>query len=1130
MQYLSNYLSHDFPDSVQNDPNYQIFSVPLLSDTLYVADDSEWVSPITDVNHIRQQADIISHQYVLKYGNYPAKEYIIFRKPSDKPFGFWDMVAVIRQYLNDVGYKAHYTDKELKQFNSLLNPSKKIKANWERQLRIPPIVMATYFGGVDVTAYSDWYKYLDGKNINKNKSTAMIALYKDVFFTSQLTLAVSSSDRKRKVPIRITYRDTMALAPQGGLAKLGEIVNQPKLDTAKWDKEDHDKGIISNADYYKFKSRGGYYKTHMRQLLINRPKDYFRYAMGDSEITLKYLGFFLNQEKKVYDDGLIDSLHIPATLTSLSDEIADHYAKQPYYENQAKDLLDQLFDGDDVDLYLRPAKYVQEPPKYKKEWQYVLTATNLKDAKDDQDLADRIALQHRLIDKLKSFMARDAVSWAIMADGRLCQYLPHSLENLIDFNKLYELNPNFNPVDLLDDEKNIKVKQYRPHFGNLDGQLNNNYTKVGYHLRRNTKNELPSLSDLLTYLWEKSLYSNYHEIKDHTESLVDVSPVYWLDKKIDYRYSRHGYYFMEPDGNKAKHEAKAHDLISVRPDPTYNQGFKMALQSYVGGMNLCYCPGVLLFKYTYDVDLKSSYVNAGHLIPDFRLDVEPIVDATNLTINEFNKKVRPKMLNDVFTLGVCDVDYKLPDNIRRVPVGVKQAKKGATPRYVLEHHRACLTLTDVMDLLDHGADVYFHRIIIPVQKRLDGSFDTLASTGKMQDWTLSQRNQAKKEYGKSSPEQEFFKLLGNGAYGKTGQGLSEKTSRNFADGKSYFVPFSRSTNPYLAAQYTSIARYQVNWLMDAMNRLVPGSVISSVTTDGFIFCADKKVDPDKLVAEIRAHAPKQWVQVNDKWFNGQFFEFKSKVPGDTSICSVNTPLVNIRTRFNFTLDGRILALTGVLGLGYQYIYQELSYGMTTIDVKSHQLASLVDLKHRTDYKHLLHEWTQPVTLGLGYDDTYKLTKFHDNGNGFGWYESKPFRTVDEVETYKEEAKPFRKLFPLFRSEYAKAWLGFNNNVITTGNTKHIAWVADDVQTSLKAINFDELKDKYHQKYVPQVFLRYLHQHQSELSSEDFKNLYDETESDRYSTFSAFKQAVKRATGFVNELVVIEQNWDAGMNL
>lgn len=175
-------------------------------------------------------------------------------------------------------------------------------------------------GGVDVSAYADWYKYID--NGDKKNNANVITLYQHAFFTQPFTTEIVSPDRHRKVPVTLQYRDMMALGPQGGLKKLGEMVNQPKVDTTVWDKEDG--------------KPAGFYKSHMRDLLKDRPQDYYFYAMNDAEITLKYLGFVLRIEKEIYNGGLLKSMYIPTTLTSLSDRLTEHYLEQPFNKKQVK--------------------------------------------------------------------------------------------------------------------------------------------------------------------------------------------------------------------------------------------------------------------------------------------------------------------------------------------------------------------------------------------------------------------------------------------------------------------------------------------------------------------------------------------------------------------------------------------------------------------------------------------------------------------------------------------------------------------------------------------------------------------------------------------------------------------------
>ena len=98
-------------------------------------------------------------------------------------------------------------------------------------------------------------------------------------------------------------------------------------------------------------------------------------------------------------------------------------------------------------------------------------------------------------------------------------------------------------------------------------------------------------------------------------------------------------------------------MTTLQADEAYNQGFRMAIKAYSGGQNLCYNPGIIKMPYVYDIDLKSSYVNAGHLIPDIKLDEAPLLDMTDLSLNEF-KKLIPQLPNGIFTLGACDVDYR----------------------------------------------------------------------------------------------------------------------------------------------------------------------------------------------------------------------------------------------------------------------------------------------------------------------------------------------------------------------------------------------------------------------------------------------------------------------------------------
>ena len=75
---------------------------------------------------------------------------------------------------------------------------------------------------------------------------------------------------------------------------------------------------------------------------------------------------------------------------------------------------------------------------------------------------------------------------------------------------------------------------------------------------------------------------------------------------------------------------------------------------------------------------------------------------------------------------------------------------------------------------------------------------------------------------------------------------------------------------------------------------------------------------------------------------------------------------------------------------------------------------------------------------------------------------------------------------------------------------------------LKGSNYLELYKNYQETYKWKVLLRYLAKYEEKY---DLKSIYNELFSKQYSSFSGFKQAIKRAKGrFVNPLAELKENW------
>lgn len=1105
-------------------------------DTVYVADDSEWDTskkPTDDIDY-RNQDDIISHQYVLKYSYFPAMKVIIFRRMNDKFFSFWDLITVIRFYLSKVGYNEKYTDHDYQRIANQLGMKKRnIKQKLQSSIRVPPITWIGFFSGVDITAYYDWQKYLSIQG-KAGKDPNLIALNKQEFFSNFYSIMVTDPNSRRiKYPVTIKFTDTMALGPQGGLAALGNIVGHQKLNTKLWDLQDD----LITYHQYEDPFDGGYYKGHMRYLLDQRPDDYQEYALGDSVVTLMYLDFFMKNVIAVYDEGLINQIHIPATLTSLADEISSHFSKFPYDKLTVNNIYNDIFQNVDIKSFLRPSFYNLKPPKDPEQWAKVI-----KLAVSDKD---EYEFQKIFIYLLKPYLAKGSLTYQFSKNGNLYQKLtdsatksnpnghPEKLKKRINFEKLYADNPHFNVYDFA--KQRIKVSKPKL---KISSQLRNHYSDHAHQLIATHANVPPTIDEFLIELFNNSVYFKFPITNRMNKiQIVKWNPKVFLTYQLDFDKMRKGYDFITQSSFDKKHKKGSHDQFTVHPDPVYNDGFFMAKQAYVGGMNLAFNPGIIsdAYKYKYDIDLKSSYVNAGLLIPDFRLDCKPILDAHDFDASILKDyRNHPELFpNGPFTIGVTNVSYHFPDNVKRVPVGYKPLIKGQGPVYVRQANQVNMTLTDVINIIGHSGNVRIHRIIIPEQKKLNGRVDNLAPIGRMQYWSLMRRNSAKRlrnkfdsgsaEYRKYDSLQLFYKLLGNGGYGKSGQGLGSRSTRDFLTNVTMYVPFSRNTNPFTAAQYTSIARYQVNSLMDLVENIYPNSLIPSVTTDGFIFCTNNLFDEAKVKSKCKKAFNSHWTQVNQAHFNGQYFELKSHNQNQKF---TTEPLINIRTRFNMTLDNHIKALVGLKPDEWttKRIARMIKNDVVTFDVDDFRMQSLIDMKHSIDHKRYtsMETWYQPKWLNLCPDDTYKPISFVQQGK-FGYYLTRPFASIDELMIYKSELKKYRSLFPAFRAKYAQAFIELDQDIRSyqhgRNNEHHVAWVQSDVP--LLGKNYQALLKDYRSHYVPQVTLRFLARHQDQY---DLKSIYNNLFKDHYKRFSSFNQAIRRnKKSFINPLCLYREN-------
>lgn len=286
-------------------PNFDVDSKVICAFDVEYQSGVQKIIPIGGRDKMVQQRrleDIISIQLAFNYQNREPVQCFVHRDPSDKPFIMYDLIKQLKAYLQ--GIKAL---DQLKQRNKTFT-----------------LELWTFWGGVDISAFNDYDKVLTeyAKDKAALDSGKLVTLHGNTVFTGRpLNLTVKNDQRQtyELVPkMRLTIRDMTKLAPgKSNLAKLGDLVNLPKLDTEKWDVDD---------GYTK-----GYYKSHMTELWRNRPSDFVDYAMTDTVITALYGAFMLEMQRGLAREGLgtFKPVELKASLGAIAANTITVKNKQP---------------------------------------------------------------------------------------------------------------------------------------------------------------------------------------------------------------------------------------------------------------------------------------------------------------------------------------------------------------------------------------------------------------------------------------------------------------------------------------------------------------------------------------------------------------------------------------------------------------------------------------------------------------------------------------------------------------------------------------------------------------------------------------------------------------------------------
>jgi DNA polymerase type B, organellar and viral len=202
-----------------------------------------------------------------------------------------------------------------------------------------------------------------------------------------------------------------------------------------------------------------------------------------------------------------------------------------------------------------------------------------------------------------------------------------------------------------------------------------------------------------------------------------------------------------------------------------------------------------------DYDLASAYPTAMAMLREPLWDtVRPTRDLEDLRFGKFS---------------FAWVEFEFPNSVRYPTLPVRTDHGLIFPRRGLS--RCCAPEIEVARNL--GAEIRIKHAI------------TIDTTEELVFFSFINRSIRLRQEAKTDLDRGFWKEVTNACYGKTAQGLRQKRVFNLKTKNTKPVPESPITNPFFAAQITSLVRAVVGEMMNAIPR---DKSIFSVTTDGFL--------------------------------------------------------------------------------------------------------------------------------------------------------------------------------------------------------------------------------------------------------------------------------------------------------
>lgn len=269
----------------------------------------------------------------------------------------------------------------------------------------------------------------------------------------------------------------------------------------------------------------------------------------------------------------------------------------------------------------------------------------------------------------------------------------------------------------------------------------------------------------------------------------------------------------------------------------------LAAHTYKGGLNTFYRLGSHKCsekEIALDLDISKAYVSTMATLPAVDWAMKP---TTNIALTEIGAYINRTDLKYT-KIGLFYTQFKFPENTYQSSIAQK-SEGGLIYTNEGEDYATWPELTEAMRLGGVSDDTLFHRVNIYHELKLNSKVYLPFAN------YLTHLASERDKHPKNSFLYSFFKLMGNGFYGKLAQGIDYREVWSL-NGKRIKLEPSAVTCSHYAAQTTGIIRAALEVLVNTFNEW-PGCKVFSATTDGLMVTIPK---PEWLTEEYLAKLPK----------------------------------------------------------------------------------------------------------------------------------------------------------------------------------------------------------------------------------------------------------------------------------